>query len=720
MNTELDKTIDTIRRDVWQRVILFAVIFGGLLVSFVVIRDLAAGRYDEVAINLGFYCGLIVILLSPSIPFDYRRWLLISLSLAMAAREYLFNGLDPDSVFFLMTGVALVALTGGTKIGFIFIAGILAFIPTASYLRTSGMLEFLGVQGSGQDELRLLIPYMLETILYCSIINYAIGTLFHRVIAESLERERSLQREKESEEKFLLVERYSMVGVLIVQHNRIIHYNDAALALYEYSREEVDTWDDFTKVAVNRWHPDDREFLQQQIRIKQNPEPEGAVPNHDYRIVMPDGRIKWVNQFSKTITLNDTPAVIVMMMDVTGKKEADAEKRRLEDQINQTRKMEAVGRLAGGVAHDLNNLLTPILGYGDLILNDGKLTNETRSHAEQVVYASNSARELVQQLLTFSRKQGTKMERVDFNALIEGFRNLVQFTLRENVEFDFKPGDELSSIMGDRHKLEQVVMNLIVNGQDAMPDGGTITLSTGALQIDNVNVPVYPKLEPGDYVVVRIQDTGQGIDAAVQSEIFDPFFTTKGVDGTGLGLATVYGIVKQHEGHITVSSNPGKGTAFTIYLPAAAKEEPAPKMEEKPVVEARAETNDNYDGLTVLLAEDNKQVNRLAEIMLTEMGCKVLAASDGLEAIEMSEAYGASIDLLLTDFIMPGMDGKELYETISGRFPGIKVIFMSGFTDDIFDDDDAPPDAAFIQKPFTAKTLGDALRTVFENQVSQK
>lgn len=583
LDRELDKTVE----DVWQRVIAYSLSMGGVLLLFVAIRDIVEGHYADSIINIGFYVTFVVILLTRRVPFPIRQLLVISLTFGLAAREYLLHALNPDSVFFLITGIALVALTKGPRIGFIVIGGVLLFIPAASYLRSSGSLVEMGINASREDELRLVIAYMLEAALYCSILNYMIGTLIHRAMTESTERIRSLQRERER----------------------------------------------------------------------------------------------------------------------------DIENRRLEEQVNQSQKMDAVGRLAGGVAHDLNNLLTPVLGYADLILRDESLTPESRSGAEQVVYAANSARELVQQLLTFSRKQETRMEAIDFNAMIDSFRNLAQFTLRENVEFIFRPGEEVPVILGDRNKIEQVIMNLLLNGQDAMPKGGTITFSTNTLHIDESSPMRNFELDAGDYLVIQIKDTGEGIEEEVQSKIFDPFFSTKGAQGTGLGLSIAYGIIQQHRGHIEVSSTPNAGTTFTIYLPAFSKKTHPNECLPK---EQKVNPSPTSPSKTVLLAEDNQQIRKLTHLILTRCGHHALVARDGVEALSIAESFNGPIDLLLTDVIMPGMNGTDLYESVQKHYPDIRVIFMSGYTDKGIIDLSKYEQAAFVQKPFTAQTLQDSLADTFE------
>ncbi|GMW02399.1 MAG: hypothetical protein AMXMBFR84_35350 [Candidatus Hydrogenedentota bacterium] len=348
---------------------------------------------------------------------------------------------------------------------------------------------------------------------------------------------------------------------------------------------------------------------------------------------------------------------------------------KLEEQYRQSQKMEAIGQLAGGVAHDFNNLLQVILGYTGLLLEGSGLGESDKGALREVHKAAVRAAELTQQLLSFSRRQIIKPVNLDMNVLIDGVIRMIRRVIGEHIELRFMPGRKLGTVYGDKGQLEQILMNLCVNARDAMPDGGTLMLDTQDIVIDKQYCAEHPWAVEGRYVCLSVSDTGHGMDKATSTQIFEPFFTTKDVgQGTGLGLATVYGIVKQHNGLIHVYSEPGMGTVFRVYLPAVESPVESDVQPREEIVEGGSET--------ILVAEDEEMVRELAVRMLESGGYRVFAASDGETALQMCEQHGDSIDLALLDVMMPKYNGREVMDRIQSKFPRIRFLFSSGYSHD--------------------------------------
>lgn len=411
-----------------------------------------------------------------------------------------------------------------------------------------------------------------------------------------------------------------------------------------------------------------------------------------------------------------TGEYLAMFRDITERKQAEEEKETLQKQLLQAQKMDSIGRLAGGVAHDLNNMLLVILGYGDLLLADPELNDGQKNIAELIHQASERSRDLVQQLLAFSRRQTLKVENLDVNQVLSNFEVFLHNAIREDIIIDFKPGAGLQAIRADRTQLEQIVLNLAINAQDAMPRGGTMTIETHMADLKDIHAANQLDLEPGYYVLLTVNDTGQGMDQETQENIFEPFFTTKAPgSGTGLGLASVYGIVKQHLGNILVSSEPGQGTTFTIYIPAAENMQ----ANEEPFTEGQGNfrTLDVRGRETVVVVEDNDMVQELTVSVLKEHGYNVLCASSGAECLQLLSKQAHPVDLLLTDVVIPDMDGKTLYDQVVQSLPAVKVIYMSGYTKAFISHHGVlEEEVAFLQKPFSVQDLCMRVRGVLDDK----
>jgi two-component system, cell cycle sensor histidine kinase and response regulator CckA len=398
---------------------------------------------------------------------------------------------------------------------------------------------------------------------------------------------------------------------------------------------------------------------------------------------------------------------ICMSLDVTDRKQ-------LEEQLRQAQKMEAVGRLAGGIAHDFNNLLMVIQGYADLLMDRLHEGDPSRKNAEQIQTAAQRATSLTRQLLAFSRKQMLAPKVLNIYGVVTDMEKILRRLIGEDIQLECSTTPDLGLIKADRSQIEQVILNLAVNARDAMPQGGRLTIETANVELDASFSHPPAVLAPGKYVMLAVTDNGCGMDAETQAHIFEPFFTTKEKGkGTGLGLATVYGIVKQSGGYVWVYSEPSRGTSFKIYLPRIA-EEPSTAPRDRP-----GEGRQLPQGTeTVLLVEDEKGVRELTREYLQMSGYAVVEAEDGHTALELAAMHAGPIELLMTDVVMPGISGRELADRIRKLRPGIKVLFMSGYTDQaVVHHGILETDAVLLQKPFTVTTLASKLREILSAEV---
>ncbi len=416
-----------------------------------------------------------------------------------------------------------------------------------------------------------------------------------------------------------------------------------------------------------------------------------------------DGTLVDVELYGVPLMVQGVPiAAFGLYQDITARKV-------LEDQLRQAQKMEAVGRLAGGVAHDFNNLLMVIKGHAELLLEQVGLADPQHRHLEQIQKAAERAASLTQQLLAYSRRQVIKPEVLDLNTVVADMGNMLPRLLGEDIELAIMNSPELGRVKADRGQIEQVILNLAVNARDAMPRGGKLTIETTDVELDENYTCQHAGVQPGSYVMLAITDTGCGMDAETRSHIFEPFFTTKEMGkGTGLGLATVFGIVKQSDGHIWVYSEPGHGTTFKLYLPRIEE-----AVEEVPMNQAVSRSLLGSE--TVLLVEDEEAVRELVRESLQRNGYTVLQARDGAEAVEICEKRAGPIHVMVTDVVMPGMSGRELASRLGPRHPEMKVLYVSGYTENaIVHHGVLDPGAAFLQKPFRPADLAHKVRELLD------
>jgi len=392
----------------------------------------------------------------------------------------------------------------------------------------------------------------------------------------------------------------------------------------------------------------------------------------------------------------------------------NTERKLLEQQLRQAQKMEAVGRLAGGVAHDFNNQLTAIMSYAGLALNKLSKDSPIRPDLEGILQSARSAANLIRQLLAFSRKQIVKPQNINFNSLISNLDKMLRRLISENIELITSLAPNLGQIKADPGQLEQVLVNLVVNARDAMPEGGKLLIETKNITLDQEYVRLHPQIPPGNYVQLSVSDTGIGMTPDVQTHLFEPFFTTKEKGkGTGLGLATCFGIIKQNGGQITAYSEVGVGTTVKVYLPAV---DVAATIHHQPLSSSTLQYARRNE--TILIVEDDDTILNLGVSILSELGYTILKAQNGNEALQLVKKIPhPKIDLLITDVVMPKMGGKVLFARMKAIYPNIKILFMSGYTNETIGQADIlEPGTPFLQKPFSPVTLSNKVRAVLSGQ----
>ena len=435
----------------------------------------------------------------------------------------------------------------------------------------------------------------------------------------------------------------------------------------------------------------------------------GDPPNHTERVVRrAGGETFWCETTLSALPMNGQTMVLVALRDITARKRAEEERARTEQQRRQSQKMEAIGRLAGGVAHDFNNLLTGINTNADLVLTSLDKATTAYEDVAEIRRAGQRAAELTGQLLAFSRKQPIVPRVLDLNAAIERSKRMVTRIMGEDIQIAFKPDADLRCIRMDPAQLDQILLNLAVNARDVMPEGGRLLIETANATADDVVGIDGAEQLVGDLVLLSVSDNGKGMDAVTRSHIFEPFFTTKEKGrGTGLGLATVYGIVKQNGAAIDVQSEPGAGTTFRVFVPAVEERIESPSMEPEQGLPTGTET--------VLVVEDEDMIRVLVERILRGQGYRVLTARGGADALMLCEEVDGEIDLLLTDVVMPYIDGRELYVALHAVRPGMKVLFMSGYTEDVIAQHGILEDGSpLLTKPFSVHSLVLKVREVFD------
>ncbi|HEY3445656.1 MAG TPA: PAS domain S-box protein [Myxococcales bacterium] len=522
------------------------------------------------------------------------------------------------------------------------------------------------------------------------------------IYVDITDRKRIEQALQESERKYRLLVEDALVGTYVIQAGKFAFCNERFAGIFGYPDARSLVGADFRALV----DPEDVEKVAGEIRAREAEQKKTS--HYEFRGVRQDGTRLEVEVLGSRITYEGRPAVQGTLLDVTERKRAEEERRRLEDQLRQAQKMEVVGQLAGGMAHDLNNLLLPVLGYAGLLSKDLP-PGEPQEKATQILRAAERARELVWRLMAFGRKQVLELKRVDLREVVGGFERMLRSALRDDIRLELRTPGRLPAVRADSAQLEQVLMNLALNAQDAMAGPGTLRI--------RVAQAARPAGAPGpggeaSHVLLEVSDTGCGMDEPVRARIFEPFFTTKPVGkGTGLGLSTVLGIVQQHGGHIRFDSEPGQGTTFQVFLPASPEGTPMDQLPQNPRVPAESKGGNE----TILLVEDNEMVRRTTAKILELNGYRVIAAASGEAALLASQAEPGGIDLLLTDVIMPGMNGKALYQQLRSVRPTVGALFMSGHDWNVVAQKGILEDGVvFLQKPFMPEALARKVREALD------
>jgi two-component system cell cycle sensor histidine kinase/response regulator CckA len=519
-------------------------------------------------------------------------------------------------------------------------------------------------------------------------------TFVARQLASAVEIKRNEQALRRSEARYRSLVQSSVYGIYRSSlEGRFLDVNPALIAMLGYaSAEEVLFLDPEKDVFAQ---------AEEHTRLIDEFRRTGRLDGIEVQWKRNDGNTITVRISGRAVSSADEPADVLEAIaeDVT-------DRRALEDQFRQAQKMEAVGRLAGGVAHDFNNLLMVISGYAEVVLAELGPHHLLRDKALAIQQASDRATTLTRQLLAFSRKQLLELKVVDVNAIVSDMERLLRPLIGEDVEFLTSLTNEAAHTRADAGQLEQVLMNLVVNAKDAMSGGGTLTIQTERMVVDDGHRRGATFIRPGDYVMLSVSDTGMGMDKETQSRIFEPFFTTKEKGkGTGLGLSTVYGIVKQSGGYVMVQSEEGRGTTFHIYLPRVEG-----VAERHPVPVAHTALGGTE---TVLLVEDEESVRQLVRETLAAKGYRVVEADNGESGVAVAAKHQGKIDLVITDVVMPGMGGRELVKQLAQTRPETKVLYLSGYTEDaIVSEGTIESGAAFLQKPFTLQNLARKVREV--------
>jgi PAS domain S-box-containing protein len=531
-----------------------------------------------------------------------------------------------------------------------------------------------------------------------SIVDLGDGRPRHQgIVIDITERKQREEAQREAEHRFRgILDHVQLVALMVDATGKVTFCNSFLLSLTGWTRDEIVGRDWFELVVPETDRRGDRLRFEAALA-------EGAFDvSFESPIVTRDGKVRQIAWDGAVI--RDTSGAVIGAASF-GRDMTD--QRELENQYRQSQKMEAVGQLAGGIAHDFNNLLQVIAGYANLVLEDLPSGAALFNEISEIKRASDRATSLVHQLLAFSRRQTMERRQIQPNDTIASVLKMLYRVIGEHIEVDFRPGDDLPAVHADPGQIEQVLLNLCVNARDAMPGGGSITISTSVEQVGEEFRERHPWARAGEFVVVEVADTGPGIPTEIFDHIFEPFFTTKEVGkGTGLGLATVYGIVKQHEGMIDVASRPEGGTVFRIFLPASREEG---KAEEAPDAAAVARLGHE----TILIAEDEELVRNLALRVLEHGGYRVLVARDGAEAIALVESRGAEIDLALLDVVMPKANGPQVRARIRDVQPGMAVLFCSGYSRQMLPDSVVPEDESIelLLKPYPPRVLLDRVRT---------
>ncbi len=542
---------------------------------------------------------------------------------------------------------------------------------------------------------------MLE-LFGLGLIAVACGAVARRM-ASSMQHQQDQLLEAETSVRVLVDQ--SIVGVYVLDADRIVYCNEAFARAFGRTVDEV-----VRCRPVDLVHPDDQTGVVTSIATRIAGEFD--VLRYTFRAQHPDGTTGWCEVYGRRIEYRGRPALLGALLDVTEHRRAEEAREESELHLQQVQRLEAIGRLAGGIAHDFNNLLLVINGHAEALRDALDAASHSRNDVETILRAADRAASLTRQLLAFSRKQQLCLRPIDLNAAVTSTSTMLRRVIGEDITLYTALASDLPAVTADVTQLEQVLMNLAVNARDAMPGGGVLTIETASVYLDDSYAATHVGVKPGHYARLAVSDTGTGMDAATSARVFEPFFTTKEKGrGTGLGLSTAYGIVKQSGGNIWVYSEPGCGTTFKVYMPLTG--------DEADLVAAPALVPVTGGAETILLVEDEDAVRDLLAEMLTHLGYDVLTAAHGDAALAVARRYPSGIDLMLSDVIMPGlMNGPDVYAELAPERPEMKVIFMSGYTDHAaLHSNLIEAGSTFLGKPFTRADLASRVRSVLDAEV---
>ena len=567
--------------------------------------------------------------------------------------------------------------------------------------RTGGPIKPFEVEYIRKDGTKVFVEISVSLIKDAE--GKPIG--FRGISRDITERKAAEEAFKRSEHRYRILVESSTDAILMLDLERNISaFNQAFLDMFGYEKSEVEGR------SIRIIHLSDESFRSFGDEVYPVVRKSGFFRD-EREMKHKNGAILPVETVTSAVKTPDGLILgyIAIMRDITERKRSEEERTTLQEQLRQFQKMEAIGQLAGGIAHDFNNLLTVMKGYTQLSLNEMKESDSLRGNIEEIKKASDRAADLTRQLLAFNRRQIMEVKVLDLNTLSQDLDKMLRRIIGEDIVLAILLGEDLGRVKADPGQIEQVVINLAVNAKDAMSKGGKLIIETANMELDEAYANAHVAVTPGRYVMIAVSDTGAGMPPEVRDRVFEPFFTTKGKGkGTGLGLSTVYGIVKQSGGNIWVYSEPGKGTTLKIYLPRV--DEPAEKLKAQVVGEEFPRGSE-----TILIVEDDKEVRKLAVRILTRQGYSVLDGSYGDEAFDVCRQHKGPIHLLLTDVVMPGLDGRALSEGLSKLHPEMKVLYMSGYTEDtVIHRGVMEKGMNYIQKPFTVSGLINKVREVLD------
>jgi len=568
-------------------------------------------------------------------------------------------------------------------------------------LRKRGRGELSEPRTTQADEIGLQAKYSDVLVHKLEQKIFELEQLNNALQQEIVHRQLTEMNLRKSEERYRAIFDNASLGIFVVDDREVFQEcNSVLLAMLGYTQQEMQQ---LTFVDIT--HPEDIENSRQNLQDVQA----GKIANYrsEKRFVRKDGTTMWGDLSVSGIwdSKGRCELVIGVIADMT-------DRRNLEAQLLQAQKMEALGTLAGGIAHDFNNLLQAVLGYTEILIERRKSDSADSEALHRIHTAGRRGTTLIRNLLAFSRKVQPELSIVDLNREVVEIQKLLFHTIPKTIKIVVRSKDYVDKIMADASQISQILMNLAVNARDAMPEGGTLSIETENILLEDGYCRIHPELQPGDYVLLTVSDTGHGMDAQTLERIFDPFFSTKEVGkGTGLGLATVYGIVKQHHGHISCYSEPGKGTVFNIYFPAIKREDRAETPEEQ--VEPRRGSE------TILLADDEEILRDLGTNILENFGYHVLVAGDGQGALEMYKAHRGSISLVLLDLNMPKLDGVSCMTEILKLDPHARVLIATGLLEYVTDETVMNRGASgFVSKPYSTRKLLSQVREILDRNTS--